>query len=71
MSADDAAKLITAIAAATCAILASLGALWAKIHEYHREVNGRMDELLELTRSSSLAEGRLGRSWPQDTERPR
>jgi len=41
------------------AVLAALAQVIRELRSYHRAVNSRVDELLELTRSSSLAEGRL------------
>ena len=59
MTGDDWVKVIGAIASGLVLVLAAITALWAKVHEYHRGVNGRMDQLLELTRQSSMALGRL------------
>lgn len=59
MGADDWVKIISAAAGGTVVILGAIGALWVKLHAYRQEVNGRLGELLELTRSSAKAEGRL------------
>jgi len=59
VSADDWVKLIGATAGAVALIAGALGAVWVKIANVGRRVDGRMDELLELTAKSSLAEGRL------------
>jgi len=60
MSTNDTVALIGAVASAVAVILGAIGALWVKIHGVEMSVNGRMTELLELTRSSSRAEGALG-----------
>ena len=57
MQADDWVKVITAVAGALVVILGAIGALWAKVHAVGATVNGRMTELLELTRKASKAEG--------------
>lgn len=62
MTVDDWVKIISAMAAAAAVILGAIGALWVKVHSYRQEVNGRMDQLLELTHTSSLAEGKAFRS---------
>jgi hypothetical protein len=59
MAQSDLVTLLGAFAAAVAVILGAIGTLWVKIHGYRAEVNGRMGELLELTRQSSRAEGRL------------
>jgi len=59
MSVDDWVKLIAASASAFAVILAAIGGVYVQVRKYHAEVNSRMGELLELTRSSSLAQGRL------------
>ncbi len=64
MSPEQLATLIAAFAAAVVAILAAVGKLWLDLHQYGRAVNGRMDELLELTRVSSEARGKLGADPP-------
>ena len=62
MSADDWVKVIGALAGATVIVLGAIGALYVKVHAYEQRVNGRLGELLELTRSSAKAEGRLERN---------
>ena len=59
-------ELIAAVASATVAIIGALTALViavtrlnSRVQETHELVNSRMTELLELTRASSLAEGKL------------
>lgn len=59
MSADDLVKLISAIAGAVVIVLAAIGALWQKVHEYQENVNGRLGELLAVTRTSARQEGVL------------
>lgn len=57
--------LITAIAAATAKILGA-------IHNIHRDVNSRMDELVSETRKAALAEGRsVGRTEGRRQEQER
>lgn len=60
MPASDIISLIGAVAAASVAVLGAIGALYVKMHGVERTVNGRMTELLALTRSSAKAEGALG-----------
>jgi len=64
MSADDWVKIIGAIGASLVLVLGSIGALYVKVVEYRREVDGKMGQLLELTRRSAHAEGRLEGSPP-------
>jgi hypothetical protein len=59
MSADDLVKLIGAMAGAVVVILGAIGALYARVRDLHKAVNGRMDQLLELTKSSATAQGHL------------
>jgi len=59
VTADDWVKIIGAIASALVLVLGAIGLLWANVHEYRQEVNGKMSELLDLTRTSARAEGRL------------
>jgi hypothetical protein len=59
MSADDLVKVIGAVAAAAALIIAAIGALYAKLAEYHRTADGVATQLLRLTATSSRAEGRL------------
>jgi len=49
------ATVLTAFAS----VLVALGVLIREVRQYHHVVNSRMDELLELTAKSSLAEGKL------------
>jgi hypothetical protein len=62
MTADDWVKIISALASGVVLILGAIATLWVKVHGYRSEVNGRMDQLLELTRSSAVAQGRLAQS---------
>jgi hypothetical protein len=62
VTSDDWVKIIGAVGTSAVIILGAIGALWAKVHGYRGEVNGRMDELLTLTRSSAIAEGKLAGS---------
>jgi hypothetical protein len=68
MTSQDWVQIIGAIAAGLAVVLAAIGALYARIHGYQERVDGRMTELLELTRHSSRAEGRLERprKFPPD-----
>jgi hypothetical protein len=56
---DDQVRLIAAIAAGIVTILGALGSLYLQLHRYQQRVDGRLTELLELTRSSAKAEGKL------------
>jgi len=70
MTVDDWVKIIGAIAAAAGVILGAISALWVKVHSYRQEVNGRMDQLLELTHTSSLAEGKAFHSIKDPASSP-
>jgi len=59
MTPDDWVKIIGALATAVALVLGAIGALWRTVHQYRREINGRMDEFLALTRESAEARGRL------------
>jgi glucokinase len=59
MTSQDFATIIGATAAAVALVLGAIGALYVKVHSVGEAVNGRMTELLELTRQSSRAQGRL------------
>lgn len=59
MNSDDWVKIIGAIGSALVLVLGAVGVLYAKVHQYSERVNGRLSELLELTRKSSRAEGKL------------
>jgi len=71
VSADDLVKVIAALAAGMVAVLGGVGALWQKIHGLEEKVNGRLTELLELTRKASRAEGRLDANPPTIEARQR
>jgi hypothetical protein len=51
---EELAALVTAVAV----LLGAIGQVWGQSRATHRLVNSRMDELLRLTRSSSIAEGK-------------
>jgi hypothetical protein len=59
MSADDLVKIIGAIAGAVVIVLGAIGACYARVMQLHQSVNGRMTQLLELTKQSSVAQGHL------------
>jgi hypothetical protein len=59
MTADDWVKVIGAIGSASVLIIGALGAVYLQVRKTHQLVNSRMTELLDLTRKSSLAEGKL------------
>jgi hypothetical protein len=59
VTAQDWVLIVGAIAAATVSILGAVGALWVKVHSYDQKVNGRMSELLAVTRTAADARGRL------------
>jgi len=68
LSGQDWVNIIAAVAAATVAIMSAIGVLWVKVHSYQAQVNGRMDQLLELTRTSARAAGKAEspRKYPPD-----
>jgi hypothetical protein len=59
MSGEDWVRIIGAVGAASVLIIAALGAVLAQVRATHNLVNGRLTQLLELTRSSSFAAGKL------------
>jgi hypothetical protein len=59
MSAQDYIQIIGAIAAAVVLIIGAL-------ERTHRMVNGRMTELLALTKAAAIAEGKLQGPDPPD-----
>ena len=68
MTAQEWVAIIGALAGAVALILGAVGALWVRIHGYQQTIDGRMSELMELTRTSARAEGRLEnpRKFPPD-----
>jgi hypothetical protein len=70
MTADDWVKVISATAGALAIVLSAIGVLWVKIHEYRKEVNGRMTELLDVTRSAAEARGRARRKADRPESMP-
>jgi len=50
---------LAAVLTGLAAVLVGLAQVIRELRAYHRAVNSRMDELLELTRTSSRAEGKL------------
>lgn len=48
-----------AIMSAVVALIGALIGLYVQIAKLHTQVNGRLSDLLELTATSSLAEGKL------------
>jgi len=50
---------LAAILTAIAAVLLAVAQCIREVRAYHHAVNSRMDELLALTKKSSLAEGRL------------
>lgn len=50
---------LAAVLTALATVLVAIAGLVRTVRGYHRAVNGRLDELLELTRQASRAEGRL------------
>jgi len=61
VTADDLVKIIGAVAGAVVIVLSAMGTLWVRIGAYRREVNGRMTELMDLTREAAEARGRARR----------
>jgi hypothetical protein len=60
-----------ALALGVGSVLAGLGRVIYEIRRTHRLVNSRMGELLELTRKSSMAQGRLEAGESARPRRPR
>jgi hypothetical protein len=52
-------EAITALLVAVTGLIGALVALAVQVRAYHQQVNSRMNELLELTRTSAHAEGVL------------
>lgn len=50
---------LAAVLTALAAVLLAVAELIRQVRSTRRQIDGRMDELLRLTRSSSLAEGKL------------
>ena len=71
MTADDWVKIIGACSAAFVVILGAIGALAVKLENYSKQVNGRMDQLLDLTATSSVAQGRAMGRVDEELEAPR
>jgi hypothetical protein len=44
---------------ALAALIVAVTGLAIQVRDWHRQVNSRMDELLDVTRTSARAEGRL------------
>lgn len=55
MTADQ--QFILAIFAQLAVLITAAGAVWIKLESLHHQVNSRMDQLLELTATSSEALG--------------
>jgi hypothetical protein len=53
-----------AILAQACALVIGLVTLWLKVNDLHKDVNGRMTQLVDLTAKSSRAEGVLSTTTP-------
>jgi hypothetical protein len=64
MSGNELAALITAIAT----LIGALGAVFVQLRVNHKQVNGRMDELIETTKLAALTSGEL---TGRDQERSR
>jgi len=52
---------LAAVLLGLAAVLGAIAQCIREVRSYHHAVNSRMDELLELTAKSSLAEGKLTR----------
>jgi hypothetical protein len=48
-----------AVIGAFTALLVAVTALAVQVHAWHKQINSRMDQLLEITRSAAIAEGKL------------
>jgi len=70
MTADDWVKVIGSVAGALVLVLTAIGALWVKVHEYRREVNGKMQQLLDVTREAGEAHGRATPDAPPPEPTP-
>jgi hypothetical protein len=51
-------QFVAILGAVTTAIVAIAG-VYVQLHQLHAKVNGRLTELLVLTRAAALAEGKL------------
>lgn len=61
----------TAIVAALTALVAALALLWARVEALHKEVDGRLDDLIAEARVIGHAEGvHLARQLDHPEERP-
>jgi hypothetical protein len=59
MTAQDWVAIIGAVAGGLVTILGACGAVYVQVRKTHNLVNSRMSQLLELTKTSAIAEGRL------------
>lgn len=48
-----------AILGSIAAAIVAIGGVYVQVHQLHTKVNGRLTELLELTRTAALAKGKL------------
>jgi hypothetical protein len=49
----------TGLIGALTGLLVAVTALAVQVHAWHKQINSRMDQLLEVTRDSARAEGKL------------
>ena len=59
-------QFVAVLGALTALVVAASG-LAFQVRSYHREVDGRMSELLELTRTAAHAQGVLQGADPPDS----
>jgi hypothetical protein len=57
MTSTDWIAIISAAAGALVAIIGAIGAVWVQVRKTHELVNGKMEQLLAVTRSASFAAG--------------
>jgi hypothetical protein len=50
---------LVAVLGAITALIVAIGGLYVQFAQLHRQLNSRMDQLLELTKTSATAEGKL------------
>ncbi len=66
MTAQDWTVVIGSIATALVLVIAAVGRVLVQVQATHNLVNSRMTELLELTRTSARAEGKLESATDSD-----
>ena len=64
MTAQDWVIIIGAMATATVAIIGAIGTVLSEARATRKAIDGRMSELIGVTRNQALAEGKLSASDP-------